>query len=152
MRALGNILWHFPFFGFINAAICFLLGSLLVITVIAAPIGLGLVQYSKFLLLPYSYAMIVKPKGDVPPSPLWKTYSAILKIVYVIFIGIPLFLLTCVQIVGLCCTIIGIPAAIILAKSVRTYLQPVDKICVPYRVADVIEDNKAVKEAQKFVR
>lgn len=54
------------------------------ITVIAAPIGLGLVQYSKFLLLPYSYAMIVKPEGDVPPSPLWKTYSAILKIVYVI--------------------------------------------------------------------
>ena len=115
------------------------------ITVIAAPIGLGLVQYSKFLLLPYSYAMIVKPEGDVPPSPLWKTYSAILKIVYVIFIGIPLFLLTC-------CTIIGIPAAIILAKSVRTYLQPVDKICVPYRVADAIEDDKAVKEAQKFVR
>jgi len=123
-----------------------------VITVIAAPIGLGLVQYSKFLLLPYSYAMIVKPEGDVPPSPLWKTYSAILKIVYVIFIGIPLFLLTCVQIVGLCCTIIGIPAAIILAKSVRTYLQPIDKICVPYRVADAIEDDKAVKEAQKFVR
>ena len=39
MKTLGNILWHFPFFGFISAILVFLLGGLLTITVVAAPIG-----------------------------------------------------------------------------------------------------------------
>ena len=52
MRILGNILWHFPFFGFVNAAVNWLLGLLLTITVVAAPIGLGLMEFGKFLLAP----------------------------------------------------------------------------------------------------
>ncbi|MCW5775741.1 MAG: YccF domain-containing protein [Phycisphaeraceae bacterium] len=41
MRTLGNILWHFPFFGFVNAIIVYFFGLLLTITVVAAPIGSG---------------------------------------------------------------------------------------------------------------
>jgi hypothetical protein len=37
-----------PFMGFLTAAVTFLIGGLLVITVIGAPIGLGLIQLSKF--------------------------------------------------------------------------------------------------------
>ena len=151
MRTLANILWHIPFCGFLNALFCFLAGSLLVLTVVAAPIGLGLVQYSKFLLMPFSYTMIVNPNME-GRNPLWATYGFILKVLYVPFIGVPLFVLTCLQIVGLCISIIGIPAAIILAKSVRTYLQPVDQVCVPYRVADALEDEKAVARAEQMMK
>ena len=60
MKTLGNILWHFPFLEFVNALLTFLLGGLLVITVIGAPIGLGLIQLSKFLLAPFSSSMVNK--------------------------------------------------------------------------------------------
>ena len=49
MKTLGNILWHVPFLGFLTALGTFLVGGLLVITVIGAPLGLGLIQLSKFL-------------------------------------------------------------------------------------------------------
>lgn len=52
MRTLGNILWHFPFLGFLSALGTFLLGVILLITIIGAPLGLGLIQLSKFLLCP----------------------------------------------------------------------------------------------------
>ena len=53
MRLLGNILWHFPFFGFVTSFFTFLTGGFLVLTVVGAPIGLGLIQHSKFLLSPF---------------------------------------------------------------------------------------------------
>jgi len=42
MRTLGNILWHVPFLGFLSALGTFIIGGLLTITVVGAPIGLGL--------------------------------------------------------------------------------------------------------------
>ena len=64
MRTLGNIIWNIPFLGFVTAALVFLIGLLFVVTIIAAPIGLGLIQYSKFLLLPFSYDMVSKSEID----------------------------------------------------------------------------------------
>ena len=48
MRTLGNVLWHFPFFGFLTALLTFLCGLILMILVIPAPIGRGLVEHAKF--------------------------------------------------------------------------------------------------------
>ena len=45
MKTLGNILWHIPFLEFLSALGAFLLGGLLVITVIGAPIGINLIQF-----------------------------------------------------------------------------------------------------------
>lgn len=89
MRTLGNIIWNIPFLGFVTAALVFLIGLLFVVTIIAAPIGLGLIQYSKFLLLPFSYDMVSKSEidGDANKNILWQTYGFILKAVYVIFLG-----------------------------------------------------------------
>lgn len=103
MRTLGNIIWNIPFLGFVTAALVFLIGLLFVVTIIAAPIGLGLIQYSKFLLLPFSYDMVSKSEidGDANKNILWQTYGFILKAVYVIFLGIPMVILSLVQIV--CC-------------------------------------------------
>lgn len=60
MRTLANILWHVPFMGFLNALGTFLIGGLFVITLVGAPIGLGLIQLSRFLLTPFSSAMVSK--------------------------------------------------------------------------------------------
>jgi uncharacterized membrane protein YccF (DUF307 family) len=108
MRTFTNILWHIPFFGFLDALVVFLLGSLLTILVVTAPIDLGLIQYSKFLLAPFSSQMMSN----------WIPFGLIFCIV------------TSFQILGLCISIIGIPMAIILAKSLGTYLNPVHKVCI----------------------
>lgn len=119
MRTLGNIIWNFPFLGFVTAAIVFLIGLLFVVTIIAAPIGLGLIQYSKFLLLPFSYDMVSKSEleGEADKNILWQTYGFILKSVYIIFLGIPMAIVTLIQIIGCFCSVIGIPVAIVMAKS-----------------------------------
>ncbi len=77
MRTLGNILWHIPFLGFLSAFFTFLIGGLLVITVIGAPIGLGLIQLSKFLLTPFSKSMISKSDLNTDQNKLWKTFGII---------------------------------------------------------------------------
>jgi len=60
MKTLGNILWHIPFLGFINAIFVYVIGLILTATVIAAPIGLGLMEFGKFLFWPFGHAMISK--------------------------------------------------------------------------------------------
>ena len=122
MRTLGNIIWNFPFLGFVTAAIVFLIGLLFVVTIIAAPIGLGLIQYSKFLLLPFSYDMVSKSEleGEADKNILWQTYGFILKSVYIIFLGIPMAIVTLIQIIGCFCSVIGIPVAIVMAQSLGT--------------------------------
>ena len=82
MRTLGNILWHVPFLGFLSALGTFLIGGLLVITVIGAPLGLGLIQLSKFLLTPFSSAMISKKDLKADQNKLWQTFGIIVRILY----------------------------------------------------------------------
>ncbi|HRR19080.1 MAG TPA: YccF domain-containing protein, partial [Ignavibacteriales bacterium] len=133
MRTLGNILWHVPFLGFLSALGTFLIGGLLVITVIGAPLGLGLIQLSKFLLTPFSSAMISKKDLKADQNKLWQTFGIIVRILYFPF-GLFLAVVTVFQIAGLFITIIGIPVALVLAKSLGTYFNPVNKTCVPKAV------------------
>ncbi len=142
MRTLANILWHFPFFGFITAFFTFLLGSLLVITVVAAPIGLGVIQLSKFLMAPFSREMIDKSKIQPNQNVLWKTYGWLVRIIYFPF-GLFLAIVTLFQIIGLVISIEGIPMAIILVKSLGTYFNPVNKVCVHLMVSQEIAKQKA---------
>ena len=150
MRALGNVLWHFPFFGFLTALFSFLLGSILTLLVVTAPIGLGLIQYAKFLLLPFNSVMIKKSDTDLAQNKAWKVYGFLLMVFYVPFIGLPLLLLNVIQIFCLFCTIVGIPVAIVLAKSLGTLFQPVGKICVPRAVGEIVEQRKANKEVSRY--
>ena len=141
MRILGNIIWNIPFLGFVNAICVYLLGLLLTITVVAAPLGLGLMEYGVFLFLPFSYAMVDKAEVDPHQNPLWKAYSTIIMILYFPF-GLLLTIFAIVQIVGLFFSIVGIPVAIVVAKSLGTYLNPVNQICVSQYVADDIYRSK----------
>ena len=130
MRTLGNILWHVPFLGFLTALFVLLWGLLLTVLVIPSPIGLGLIQFSKFLLAPFSYQMVSKSDLNIKQHPLWQAFSFIIMLLYLPF-GLILAGLTIFQIIGLCVSIVGIPVALVLFKSLGTYLNPVNKVCVP---------------------
>lgn len=149
-RTLGNILWHIPFLGFLTALGTFLIGGLFVITVIGAPIGLGLIQLSKFLLTPFSSAMISKKDLNVDQNKLWQSFSFIVRILYFPF-GLILAITTIFQIAALFITIIGIPVALVLAKSLGTYFNPVNKTCVPKAVQNELEQRKAKEQVAKHL-
>ena len=148
MRTLGNILWHFPFLGFLTALWTFLVGSLLTLLVVTAPVGLGLLQLSKFFLMPYSFEMVSKADMGVDENPLWKTYSFIIMILY-LPIGCILAIWTIIQVVGMFCTIVGIPQAIAVAKAMGTYFNPVGKICVPVGAGDAMRRQRAEEFARR---
>jgi len=150
MRTLGNILWHIPFLGFLSAIGTFLFGGLLFITIIGAPIGLGLMQLSKFLLTPFSSAMISKKDLKAEQNKLWQAFGIIIRIIYFPF-GLILAIVTIFQIAGLFITIIGIPVALVLAKSLGTYFNPVNKVCVPKAVADEVSQRKAKAVVEKHL-
>ncbi len=150
MRTLGNILWHVPFLGFLSALGTFLIGVLLVITIIGAPLGLGLIQLSKFLLTPFSSAMISKKDLKIDQNKLWQAFGIIVRILYFPF-GLFLAVVTVFQIAGLFVTIIGIPVALVLAKSLGTYFNPVNKTCVPKAVADEVASRKAKEKVDKHL-
>lgn len=150
MRTLGNILWHIPFLGFLNAIVVYLFGILLTITVIAAPLGMGLMEYGKFLFAPFGRAMVNKSELDVKQNKYWKAYSTIIMILWIPF-GLLLSIIAIFQIAGLFITIIGIPMALVVAKSIGTYFNPVNKKCVPQAVHEEIEKKKAQKEVDKHL-
>lgn len=148
MRTLGNIIWHIPFLGFIDAFLTFLIGGLLLITIVGSPIGLGLIQLSKFLLTPFSSSMIDKRELKTDQNKLWRAYGFIVRIIY-FPIGLILAIVVICKIVGLLITIIGIPVALVLAKSLSTFFNPVNKVCVPIEVSEEINRRKAFARVGK---
>lgn len=150
MRTLGNILWHIPFLGFVNAIVVYLFGLLLTISVVAAPIGLGLMEFGKFLFAPFGHAMISKSELNVNQNKAWKAYSTIVMILYFPF-GLLFAIAAVFQVAALFCTIIGIPVALVIAKSLGTYFNPVNKKCVHSAVANELDTRKAKAEVDKYL-
>ena len=130
MRTIANILWHIPFLGFLNALFALLIGCLFTVLVVTAPIGLGLIQYSKFLMFPFSAEMVTSAEAGQQRHPLWAAYSTLIMILYLPF-GLVAFICGLAQCLGLAITIIGLPGAYIIFKSLGTYFNPVGKVCVP---------------------
>lgn len=149
MRLLGNILWHIPFLGFVDAIIVYLLGLLLTITVVAAPLGLGLMEYGKFLFAPFSYAMISKSDLNIEQNALWQGYSFIIMLIY-LPVGLILAIVGIFQAIGLALTIVGIPVALVVVKSLGTYLNPVNKKCVDVAVVQEIDRQRAQSQINKI--
>lgn len=150
MRTLGNILWHFPFFGFVTAALYWLFGALLTLTVVAAPIGLGLMQYGKFLFSPFGHAMVRRDDLNVTQNAAWRAYSTIVSILYFPF-GLLFALLSIIQAAACFIFIITIPVALVIAKSLGTALNPVNKVCVPIAVAEELERRKGAEQIAKHL-
>jgi uncharacterized membrane protein YccF (DUF307 family) len=71
-------------------------------------------------------------------------------ILYIPF-GLVFVVLYAIQVFLFCLSIIGIPVALVIAKSLGTVLNPVNKICVPSAVADELVRRKASEEITKYV-
>lgn len=150
MRTLGNILWHIPFLGFLSATVIYLFGLLLTITVIAAPIGLGYMELGRFLFWPFGNSMVSKSELNIEQNKAWKTYSTVVMILFFPF-GLFFTVVGIFQVVGLFITILGIPAALVVAKCLGTYLNPVNKVCVSSAVTDEIARRKAQEQVAKHL-
>lgn len=149
MRTIGNILWHIPFCGFISAFLVYALGLVLTLTVIAAPIGLGCMEFGKFLFAPFGNSMINVKEIQSKSNPLWSAYSSIVTIIY-LPLGLILAGLSVIQVILLALTVVGLPLAVIIAKSLGTYLNPVNKKCVSIAMAQEIEQRKARAKVDKL--
>lgn len=148
MKTLGNILWHFPFFGFITAGLVYLIGLLFTATVVAAPIGLGLMQLGRFLLTPFGHQMINQKDTNKKIDPRWDKFSTVIMILW-LPIGIVLSVISVFQVIALAMSIVGIPVAIVIAKSIPTYFNPVNKVCVSTIMAEEVARTKVQVELAK---
>lgn len=153
MKTLGNILWHFPFFGFVFALLYALAGAFWCITVIGLPLGLGLLQFSKFLLSPFSQAMVdnadVHKMKGTEQNAGWKTFSLIVRILYFPFgliMAVAVAIIVCCEFIS----IIGIPCGMVWAKSFGTLFNPVNKVCVPAIVGQEIKNRKDQDTLNKY--
>lgn len=134
MKVLLNIIWHFPFFGFMTAFVAFFWGIIFCITIVGFPIGWGLIQFSKFLLAPFGRSMIssrdiAEATTSDSGTSVYQIFALIVRIVY-----FPFGLLSCIfaffQGLSCCLTIIGIPVGVVIFKSLGTFFNPVNKVCV----------------------
>lgn len=155
MRTLGNIIWHFPFFGWVFS-LCYAIGGLFwCITIIGIPLGLGLFQLSLFTLAPFSNRLVSRTDlelltGEKQDSFI-KGWSILIRILYFPF-GLLTAFSTVLVIGAEFITIIGIPFGLVFAKALSTIFNPVNKKCVPRAVAEEIERRKANNTLNKYVK
>ena len=152
MKILGNALWHVLCLGFVIAIITYLLGLLLSVTVVGAPIGIGLMELGKFYFKPFSSSMISEKELAVERSSVWKFFSVIVYLLY-FPVGLFLWIIGLAQVVVLFITLIGIPMALVVAKSLGTQFYPIGKKCVSSYLANALEEEKgraAARELQEI--
>ena len=155
MRALGNFLWHIPFLGFVSALIAFFVGALFYVTFIGLPIAKGLFELGNFLLAPFTRSTISEKhellKNQKIQSSIHDFFKVIAFILYFPF-GIANTILIICRIPALFLSIIGIPVALVLIKSLPTIFNPIGKICVPKAVADEIKRRSDQKIADQYLK
>lgn len=150
MRILGNVIWV-VFGGWFISLFNLLLGLFFLAIVVTAPIGLGLIQLSKFCLFPFTTALVSKSKMDIKQNKLWQAYSFIFKLIYVFPFGLISFILTLPVIALSFISIIAIPQAIAMSKALGAILNPIGKICVSRATGLELEKRKAKTEADKLL-
>ena len=94
--------------------------------------------------------MINKKDIDSDQNKLWKTFGLVVRILYFPY-GLLVTIVTIFQIALLFITIIGAPVALVLAKSLGTFFNPVNKVCVPKAVADEISKRKGEKQVDEYL-
>jgi uncharacterized membrane protein YccF (DUF307 family) len=131
MRLLGNILWHIPFLGFLSALYMFLLGAFFTLTIVGAPLGAGLFELGRFYLAPFGNRLVDASDLGTPLSqnPVWVVWGWFVTLLWLPFGLVACFFLV-FQALGLCLTIIGIPAALAIFRSLDTILNPVGKTVI----------------------
>lgn len=153
MKQVLNVLWHFPFLGFLWSLIYLVNGIVCCVTIILIPQGLGYFQFAKFLLWPNGYAMVSKAElgrlNEREQQTWWKVWCIVNRVLY--------FIPGCFMVVGMAVfaacefiTIIGIPCGLVWIKSLGTLFNPINKICVPKIVADKLEEARKQAQLNKY--
>ena len=156
MRVLGNVLWHIPGLGFIPAILAFVIGFILSVTVVFAPVGLGLMELGKFYFAPFTRKLVSRREIEEESARVWTWLTTIITVIY-FPIGVILLILSVLNIlitfVILVASIVGIilliPYLVPLANSLVTILNPVEKKCVSHIVSEELEKMKAKKMLEK---
>ncbi|MFN4017312.1 MAG: hypothetical protein ACK4JB_18370 [Reyranella sp.] len=99
-------------------------------------------EFGKFLLAPIGQAMVSKEDLQVQRNGTWQAYSTIVMIFYLPF-GVIFVIASAIHAATLCISTVGIPVALVIAKSLGTLLNPVNKVCVSLAVAEELERRKA---------
>lgn len=125
MALLGNIIW-FILVGWWNFLLYGFMGLLWCITIIGIPIGKALFQYAKLMTLPFGKVIIKETelKGKENVSAIRRVGGTIANIIW-LPIGIILFILNIGTMIACAITIIGIPVAVVIAKSCKFLIWPV---------------------------
>lgn len=125
MRVLGNFIW-FIIGGWWTALLYLLWGVIFCITIVGIPIGKACFQYAKLMAFPYGKVIVKETfiKGKENVSIIRRFFGTLVNIIW-LPIGIIMFLGTIGIMIALCITIIGIPFAVVLAKSCKFLLWPV---------------------------
>lgn len=153
MRIFLNIIWHFPFMGFLFALFTAIEGLLWCCTIIGIPLGLGLFSLSRFYLSPFTHALVSKSDlalvtGNEQNTAI-KAWGLVIRILYFPF-GLILAFFECIVIVFQFISIIGIPCGIVSAKALSTIFNPINKTCVSRAIADQIAQKKAENSIAKM--
>ena len=145
-----NALWHFPFLGFIFAFIYAFYGVLACCTIVLIPAGKGYFQIAKYLLSPYSSAIVslkdmalIKPElAEVKPSNTGEVFNIIARILIFPF-GLVAAGMGFFNVIYQFISIIGIFTGLVWWRLLPSIFNPVNKVCVPREVADEIERVKS---------
>lgn len=153
MRTFSNIIWHFPFFGFVQSLIYAVAGVIWCATVVGIPLGLGLFQLSLFTLSPFSKRLVPLSDLELITGPqqgtAMKSWFLIIRILYFPF-GLLAAMGTVVLIVGQFISLFGIPCGVVQSKALATIFNPVNKRCVPIGIAEEIDRRKVQAQIEKY--
>lgn len=125
MALLGNIIW-FVLAGWWNFLVYAAFGLLFCITIIGIPIGKALFQYAKLMALPFGKVIVKETelKGKENVASVRRVGGTIANILWLPF-GIATFLTNIGLMIACAISIVGIPAAVVLARSCKFLLWPV---------------------------
>lgn len=144
MALIGNIIW-FILAGWWNFLVYGLCGVLCCITIIGIPVGKSLFQYAKLMALPFGKVIVKETdiKGTENVSTVRKVCGVIANIIWLPF-GIGFFLGNIALMILSAITIIGIPQAVVIAKSCKFLLWPIGAKVITKEEWENIRIQKAV--------
>lgn len=144
MRLLGNIIW-FILGGWWNFLVYAFLGVLFCITIIGIPIGKSMFQYAKLMALPFGKVIMKETeiKGKENVAAVRRVGGLIANIIWLPF-GIVTFIANIGLMIASAITIIGIPVAIVIAKSCTFLLWPVGAKVITKEEAETIRMERSM--------
>lgn len=153
MKVFLNILWYFPFFGFIFAILTAINGLFWCLTVVGLPLGLGLLQIAKFLFAPHTFELVSQKdlsaaKGE-ERNKVWVVFSTIVRILYFPFGLILAFFYVIIAALNFI-SIIGIPNGLVYVKMIPAVFNPIGKVCVGGAIARKIKADKDQAKVDKY--